>query len=292
MDSRTVMDGNLDAPEPSAMLAPPKNIVMKCGNTTKLGTDPFLMIQTSDKLALRILCKCIFLLIAANLIGSVCLAQTNSSAQLFLNREKPKKYEATLSKLMIAEVNDYAARLELPEHFPITSNSVTELFVTSPFVARNFGALGSIRTTNFSYGFGKGRHLSYITRVIKGTNPYDFNANKLYAIEPSSVNTNAAFMLATQFLAKAFVDINRLSTSSVVSIHPWTISHMTTSKYTVQWSRGGHPVVKVVLAEPQRELWTLRVEDPTLVLRSPLEVPDPGYLSPEGSVSATTNYSR
>jgi hypothetical protein len=45
---------------------------------------------------------------------------------------------------------------------------------------------------------------------------------------------------------------------------------MTTSKYTVQWERNGQPIVKAVLSPPKNELWTLRVEDPGLILRPPL----------------------
>ena len=91
-------------------------------------------------------------------------------------------------------------------------------------------------------------------------------------IDPASVNTNAAYMLATQYLANAFVNVPLLSTSSVVSIQPSKILNMTTSKYRVEWQRGGKPVAKVVVASPQNELWTLRVEDPSLILRKPLEV--------------------
>lgn len=230
------------------------------------------------------------LLLAFALVsGSTCHSQTNLEAILLLHRWVPPEYRKEISKSMIAEVNTYAAQLALPEHLPITSDSLTELFVSPPLVAHDFGALGNIQTTNFSYGFGKGRHLCYITKVIKGTNPFDYEANKPYAIDPAAVNTNRAYLLATQFLAKAFVDLNRLSTSSVVSIKPWVILHMTTSKYTVQWSRNGEPVVKVVVAEPQKELWTLRVEDPTLILRPPLELPNFDTLLSETNATAMTN---
>lgn len=221
-----------------------------------------------------------------------CFSQTNDQTNLAapaLNWDKPPAYKEALSRLMLDEVNDYAARLNLPGPLPVTTNALTENFVSSSPLAIRFGALGSLRTTNFSFGFGKGRHLCYITRIIKGDNPYSFDDNKHFAIDPSAVNTNAAYLLATQFLAKAFVDLNRLSTSSVVSIQPWVILKMTTSKYTVQWSREGRPVAKVVLVEPKKELWTLRVEDPSLILRKPIEVANLDFLLSQTNVVESAN---
>ena len=218
-----------------------------------------------------------------------CFGQTNFSVAKFLKMEKPPAYQEAVLKLMLAELNDYVMALKLPETLPLAKDSITNYHVTAPFVANQFGALGSLRTTNYSYGFGKGRHLCYITRIIKGTNPYDYDNNKPYAIDPIQVNTNAAYSMATQFLVKAFVDVSRLSTSSIVSIEPWVILHMTTSKYTVQWEREGRPIVKVVVSPPKAELWTLRVEDSTLILRKPLEVTNLDFLLSQTNAPAETN---
>ena len=95
--------------------------------------------------------------------------------------------------------------------------------------------------------------------------------------------------MATQFLAKAFVDVSRLSTSSIVSVQPWVILHMTTSKYTVQWERNGKQVVKVVLSPPKAELWTLRVEDPSLILRKPLVLSNLDFLLSQTNALFDTN---
>ena len=239
----------------------------------------------------------VFLLIFPVLSQNPCFGQTNFVARHRL-LNAPPAYQETAFKLMLAEANDYANALNLPETLPITTNSLNEIFVASPYVAGRFGTLGSLRTTNFSYGFGKGKHLCYITRLIKGNNPYDYDANKPYAIDPSAVNTNAAYSMATQFLTKAFVDVSRLSTSSVVSVEPWVILHMTTSKYTVEWRQGnmligGEPmaktVAKVVVAAPKGELWTLRVEEPDYILRKPLEITNLDYLLSQTNAPAQTD---
>jgi hypothetical protein len=218
-----------------------------------------------------------------------CFGQTDLAAVRFPKRDKPLAYQSAVTKLLLAEANIYARQLNLPESLPITASTTTEIYVTSPSLAERFGALGSLHTTNFAYGFGRGNHLSYITRRIKGDNPNDYDANKPYAIDPALVNTNAAFSMATQFLSKAFVDVSRLSTSSIVSIHPWVILHMTTSKCTVQWQRKGKPVVKVVLSPPTAELWTLRVEDPSLILRQPLHITNFDYLLSQTNAVVGTN---
>jgi hypothetical protein len=219
-----------------------------------------------------------------------CFGQTNSLARL-PHVDTPPAYKEAMAKLMLSEVNDYASALNLPEQFPIATDSLNEVFVTPPSFAESYGALGSLRTTNFFYGFGRGKHLCYITRLIKGNNPYDYDANKPYAIDPSAVNTNAAYLLATKWLATAFVDVARLSTSSVVSVKPWVILHMTTSKYTVEWQQAGRPIVKVVLAEPKAELWSLRVEEPDYILRKPLEVANLDLLLSQTNAPAPTNNS-
>jgi len=234
--------------------------------------------------------KLAFVFLAANMVccANHCFGQTNSSLKLS-HFDSPPAYKAAMSKLMLAEVTDYAAQLNLSEPLPVTTNALKELFFASPFLAERFGALGSLQTTNFSYGFGKGKRLCYITRVIKGRNSYDYDANKPYAIDPSAVNTNAAYCMATQFLATAFVDVSRLSTSSIVSVQPWVILHMTTSKYTVQWERNGKQVVKVVLSPPKAELWTLRVEDPSLILRKPLVLSNLDFLLSQTNALFDTN---
>lgn len=219
------------------------------------------------------------LLAAALLRPAVCPAQnptgepTTSLARLLGQQATPPDREALLGA-MLAEANAYAASLGLPETLPLTLESLTEKFTTPPRVAVRFGTLGSLRTTNYSYGFGEGRHLCYVTRLPKDkSNRSLYERMKPRAIDPSAVNTNAAYSMATQFLARAFVDLPKLA-GAKLSIYPMTILKMTTSVYTVEWQRGGSPLAEVRFDQPKAELWSLRVEDPALILRKPLELPN------------------
>jgi hypothetical protein len=212
----------------------------------------------------------LLLIVSAVGVNRTC-AETNSVRISPFLKASPAYQQATL-RLMLDEANVYASRLKLPEKLPLTAESLKEKFVAPPHLATGFGALGSLRTTNFSYGFGKGRHLSYIMRLPKDkSNRPLYDRLKPWAIDPARVDTNAAYMMATQFLVNAFVDLPRLS-SAKVSIEPMTVLDMTTCIYTVEWQRGGNPIALVTLAKPKAELWTLRVEDPELILRPALSV--------------------
>ena len=202
-----------------------------------------------------------------------CLGETNSLPSAFL---VTAAYRDGVLKVMLAEVNEYARRLNLPEHFPVTTQSLALAHVSPPGLAERFGGLGNLHTTNYAYAFGKGRHLTYITRLPKDkSNRPLFERFQPWQIDPSMVNTNAAYALATQVLATAFVDLPELSRSTTVSIRPITILHMTTSVYDVEWRRGERKIAEVGVDEPTKELWLLRIEDPEIILRKPLETPNP-----------------
>jgi hypothetical protein len=203
-----------------------------------------------------------------------CSDKTNS-LELLSSFTVTPAYRESVLMAMLAEANAYARSLNLPENLPITTNSLAGVFICSPYVANRFGALGNLHTTNYSYAFGRGRHLSTITRLPKdksGRNPHE--KFKPWSIKASEVNTNAAYKLATQFLANAFVDLLSLSNSSV-TVRPVTILNMTTSVYRIEWHQNKKTLVEVGLAEPNKELWKLHVEDAQYILRPPIPLPVP-----------------
>ena len=68
------------------------------------------------------------------------------------------------------------------------------------------------------------------------------------------------------------MDLPWLLRHTTVTIHPIVILDMTTSVYDLEWKRSGTNVVEVGLEQSKKEVWLLRVEDPELILREPLEV--------------------
>jgi hypothetical protein len=178
---------------------------------------------------------------------------------------------ATL-ELMIQEAQTYALRLGLPEELPITRRSLTECFLAPSEIARQFGCLGSFRTKRFSYGFDKGQHLCYITRLVEEPNKSLYERYKSLAIGESAVNTNGAFTLATQWLAKAFVDVPRLNRSSTISVEPVKILDITVAIYDVSWRAGSRQLAEVVLVEPTAQLRSLEIKDPQYIQRPSIPI--------------------
>jgi hypothetical protein len=215
----------------------------------------------------------VVLLLAMALSVGICFAATEAPSGGWDSGSPRYREEALL--FMLKEANAYASLLALPEDLPISLGSLTEKLIASERVASRFGALGSLHTARFSYGFGKGRRLCYVTRLPgDGTNRAPYDRLKPWAIHPSQVDTNAAYALATQFLTRAFVDVPRLSESAKVSVHPIRVRNMTTSIYNISWERDGTPVAEITLAQPERELWLLRIEEPELISRKPFGIPN------------------
>jgi hypothetical protein len=207
------------------------------------------------------------------LLSENILAQANALGEK-QNLVSNSTYQSEVLKNMLREADTYALSLGLRETHPLTTNSLTEIYISPPELANQHDGLGSLRTKSYSYAFGRGKRLAYITRLPSPENSKKslYDANKHLAIAPALVNTNAAFLLATQWLGKAFVDVTRLTASNSVSIKPWKILDMVTSKYTVEWMREGEPVARVVLIEPTKELLVLRVEDPKYITRPAIVV--------------------
>jgi hypothetical protein len=159
----------------------------------------------------------------------------------------------------------------------VTTNSLVEVFIASAHLAEDFGSLGSLRTTNFSYAFGKGRRLTYIIRLTRNGSPDCHGNNEQFRVTTPSVDTNGACKAAVRCLQKVFIDLQRLTNSCTVLIYPWVAREVITRKYTVEWYRpdkNDMPVAEVTVAGPRFDLWTLRIEEPDLIFRPPLPIDD------------------
>jgi hypothetical protein len=212
-------------------------------------------------------------LLAAAAGTAAALAQPNSPVPAYLSAEATPAYREAVLSYMLEEANAYAVRLNLAERFPITAQSLREQAVVSPRVAALFGALGSLRTTNYSYAFGKGRRLTYITRLRKDDSAKSLADGLMsLAIPPEAVDTNQALVVATQLLARAFVDLAALSRWAAPHARPIQVRGVTTSVYDVEWDRSGEPVAGVKLGQPAGEVWSLRIEDPQFISRKPLDL--------------------
>ncbi len=118
-------------------------------------------------------------------------------------------YKLLAFHLLLGEADYFVKQLDLPVPRPIQRTNLTELFVSSPNVLADFG--GSLRTTNFSFGFGYNQLSSIVCINRFGKNVSMVAKFDELATQPSLIDTNGAYQLATQWLTAASVDVAALS---------------------------------------------------------------------------------
>ena len=197
--------------------------------------------------------------------------------------------------LVLAEANRVANELMLPESLPITEASLTASYITPPRMAQRIGAIGNVTTANYTYFCSVGNKFSYLTKTDL---EHDYPRMRKESLLPMSLmNTNAAYQLATQFLAAASMDVTALNRDCHVHILAFTPEgeqgkHFV-PVYWVYWTppeQEGHgSVASVELFEPTKTVRQLRVEDAKYILRSPLQITNLDYLLSQTNASAITN---
>jgi hypothetical protein len=216
-------------------------------------------------------------------------------------------YEQAAARRMLAEVNFYVERLNLPESQPVKNASAR---VNPPW----FGGLGAVETKDFLYSFvGSDRKpitnqhgaegflehgkLAYIIRkepfaLLTNEVGDDFSAltEKLSKI-PSQIDTNQAYQLATQWLAAADVDLAALEKRHLPLVEQhfvysgpitWEFGKEpppnTPKKllpiFDVTWGGASEssPPVSVEIYGPTKELIHLRMEDTRYSKRQPIVI--------------------
>jgi hypothetical protein len=171
--------------------------------------------------------------------------------------------------LMICDANDVALKLHLPEDIPITQDHVVECLVTEPDVMRIIGMGGVFHTTNWVYSYPRAGKLAYLIRKYPDFwKKNDPRAYRRYAVQESLINTNRALEMASNWLAAFSVDLPRLSNDCRIEVHVTRILDMVIPEYEAAWLKGKTKVVTIRFLEPEGQLWQIRVEDPSYLLRT------------------------
>jgi hypothetical protein len=186
-------------------------------------------------------------------------------------------YKKEVLRLLIAEANDVATSLGLPENLPITQSNLIYVVVGTPkMVELSGGGIGAIDTTNYEYSFAYGRKLSYVTSSKLDSAEARNELEQKYLWPISRRNTNAAYRLATNWLAAIQIDVKRIEHDCRVNISSWTPDGVDEKHfvplYFVTWKGSSGPVASVELLEPARLLGKLTVEQPEYVLRKPVVI--------------------
>jgi len=176
--------------------------------------------------------------------------------------------KAVFLALMVSDASDAAGRLRLAEALPIRRENVCLASVHDPVAVPQMGLGGVFETTNWVYSYPRSGKLAYVIR--KNPNFWrkaDPERYRPYAVPESALDTNAARQVALQWLGALSVDLDRLSRECVAKIQVTRILGMAIPEYAVSWSSKGETVASVWFLDPGRQLWQLRVEDPSYLLR-------------------------
>jgi hypothetical protein len=210
-------------------------------------------------------------------------------------------YQREADRLLVQEANHAAQALHLEDDQPITETRVKWVQV-SPFgLFYTEGLIGNVATTNYTYGFLYGGKLNSI--MIENSEEAWRNLQD-ELLPADQVNNQAAYQLATQWLASLSVDVAALNRDcqltaasspvlNYVGSGEKPIRRMFAPTYDVMWRKPdgapGGPGAFVRLYLPDKLLIQLDIDDPKYCLRPPLIFTNLTALFP-GKAKITTNY--
>jgi hypothetical protein len=205
-------------------------------------------------------------------------------------------YRQEALRLMLEEVNRVAQELNLPEKLPITKADLIDLYITPPHMSKGSGTIGVLATRNYRYYMSCGRKFSAVHRTP------DENYDQLkaqYLWPMSQMDTNAAYQLATQFLAAVSMDVKALNRDCNLHVHAFVPEgkygmHFV-PVYWVSWVKGdvGHgSEVQVEVLMPTKSLRALDAWNSEYILRKPLEITNLDFLLSQTNTPANTNAPR
>lgn len=193
-------------------------------------------------------------------------------------------YEKEARRLLCEEATKVATELRLPEELPLTESNIVQSFIC-PFghAYVNQGGVGNVESHHYMYIAGKGWRFSKLT--IANWSGVCASYRREYRWPSDRLNTNAAYSLATQWLAAVSMDVAALNRECVMHAAPdsyWTrfswntpfTNAIFTPIYSVYWvpkeTTNGSVTAAVGLFVPDKTLLEIRIEDPKYILRKPL----------------------
>lgn len=192
-------------------------------------------------------------------------------------------YRTEAVRLLLGEANNIAKALSLGEQLPITEKELLGSYVSPPAFAQSFGALGNITTSNYVYYVSVGGKFSFLVRTRLREEYADLRRQA--SRDMALLDTNAAFGLATQFLAQASMDVEALNRDCKVRTTALTpdgpAGKHFVPVYWVSWLKaesGRGSAASVELFEPTKTLRQMYVNESKYILRKPLVITNRDYL--------------
>jgi hypothetical protein len=191
-------------------------------------------------------------------------------------------YNREAFRLVLQEANRIAQELRLPEKLPITEDDVVERFIAPYGITKIRPYIGKIHTRDYGYYVSVGYKMSYVEGTHQDADCLRWM--KQYQWSRARIDTNAAYQLATQWLAAAKMDVNGLNRDCQVRVELdsyWNGDNAGKKTpfvpiYYVYWvseqnRRDGYgSVASVRLFAPTKTLVSLSVDESKYILRKPL----------------------
>lgn len=204
-------------------------------------------------------------------------------------------YKKEALRAVLQEANQVAGALHLPETLPITETDLVQHYISPFAMSRMTGSIGNVTTRHYTYYVSIGDRFSFLEGRHLDENRRQWLAE--YSWPVSRLDTNAAYQLATQWLAAVSMDVPALNADCNLHIHPTALRGQDDAAhflpvYWVYWTKGaeGHgSVASVELFAPTKTLLQLRVEDAKYILRPPLEITNLDFLLSKTNAPSGTN---
>ena len=229
-------------------------------------------------------------------------------------------YKYVALAVMMAEINYCANQLHLKEKLPIKEEDATMSNIFDPSI---MGFAGRIDTAEYSFCFSKSGRLRFITKLedyrYQSMGLYRGNQSTREFMEQlsqikSTINTNDAYRLATNWLASIDVDLEKLQQEKPATVEQQFFESskgpVPVPLFYVNWGKEGRdelghpmgPVVDIMVSGINGELLNLRQEDdsyskrPAALIKDMdklLAIPDAEFLkySPEELSNLVTRFS-
>jgi hypothetical protein len=179
--------------------------------------------------------------------------------------------------LVTREANRVAQELQLPEQLPIIDTNLVRSYITPNGMLRFTRAIGNVTTSNYTYYVSVDGKFSFLESAHQDSLRLKWFTEYSWPI--SRLDTNAAYQLATQWLADVSMDVQGLNRDCNLHIRPTAVrGEGATARflplYWVYWTKGTEgqgSMASVGLFLPTKTLLQLRVENTQYILRKPLQ---------------------
>lgn len=214
-------------------------------------------------------------------------------------------YRAAVAPRMLAEVNWFSDKLQLPTPHPIQPSDIKNIHIIAPWysgfdqgllntniastaarlLAAKVTVRGVMETTNLFFSFKKGK-LWNVCRMENGRNYIDDEKLAKWQNMPSLINESQACQLAAQWLAAADTDMAALaklkptvhqlrylprgSTNAIMM--PFYYVDFGTKRFHAENIDSDEPLIEVKILGVTKELMELNIADETLSRRAEMVI--------------------